>query len=357
MADSPFTCLSLFSGVGTLDEGLRLALPGLRVCGYVEREAYAASVLLARMDDAALEFAPIWCGDIVEFPTEWCAGQVDFISAGFPCQPWSVAGARRGLDDERWLWPAIVRVLKDVRPQWVFLENVPGLLRGGLGPVLRDLAALGFDVEWTCLRASDVGAPHQRKRVFILAYREDADGRPGSALQAEIEKCWGRGLGSAGGELADAGSGPRVSGSGAAGRQARPHDGDVVERVADADGIGLKPGVGPPLGRESDAPRCGEVGDSPSVFGQAIERGQPDGTGRCVGVFPPGPKDRAAWAAVLAEQYDLAPALTQPEIRRLAHGFASGLDFRVARLRAAGNGCVPLQVAASFIRLAERMTR
>lgn len=161
-----------------LDEGVCLAveyLTGQRavVVGQCERESVAASILLARMADEALEPAPLYVGNFEDADWSLWAGAVDCIVAGFPCQPWSAAGAQKGTDDERWLWPAISRVISEVEPPLIFLENVPGLVSGGgLELVLADLAALGFDAEWTSLAASEVGASHERERIFILAQHQ-----------------------------------------------------------------------------------------------------------------------------------------------------------------------------------------
>lgn len=94
---------------------------------------------------------------------------VDLLCAGYPCQPFSHAGARRGEEDARHLWPHVAEAVRVLRPRWVVLENVAGHLSLGFGAVLGDLAQAGYDAEWCCLRASDVGAPHRRERVFILA--------------------------------------------------------------------------------------------------------------------------------------------------------------------------------------------
>lgn len=158
-----------------LDEGVRLGLEyfGLRSRAAVlcEWEAYAAACLLARMDEQSLEPAPIWCGDLAEFDGQAFHGLVDLLCAGFPCQPWSCAGKQAGTADDRWLWPAIANIIRDVGPSVVFLENVPGLVSGGgLDHVLSDLAEMRFDAEWTSLTAEAVGASHRRERVFILAY-------------------------------------------------------------------------------------------------------------------------------------------------------------------------------------------
>jgi DNA (cytosine-5)-methyltransferase 1 len=105
---------------------------------------------------------------------------VDVITAGFPCQPFSVAGKQKGTTDERHLWPYIADALRVLQPRFAVFENVPGLLRLGLADVLSDLAAIGFDAEWTTVRASDVGAPHRRERLFIVATRHTGHDARGS---------------------------------------------------------------------------------------------------------------------------------------------------------------------------------
>jgi len=165
--------MSLCTGIGGLDIALDLAV-GARTVVYVEREAFCAAALVAGMESKALGQAPIW-DNLAAFDGRPWRGKVDIIAAGWPCQPFSVAGQRKGRSDERWIWPDIARILREVRPGLVFLENVPGLLAssGGFGQVLGDLAEAGFDAEWCVLGADDVGASHQRKRVFILAYRPE----------------------------------------------------------------------------------------------------------------------------------------------------------------------------------------
>ena len=110
---------------------------------------------------------------------DWTACQpVDVIAAGYPCQPFSAAGRRLGMDDERWIWPDIARAVRLVRPRWVLLENVPGHLGRGASRVVGDLAALGYVGSWRCVRAADVGAPHRRERLFILAADAERIGLP-----------------------------------------------------------------------------------------------------------------------------------------------------------------------------------
>jgi len=165
--------LSLFTGGGGGVLGSKLL--GWRTVGYVEFEPYCQRVIVQRIEDGHLDRAPIF-GDVRAFIGEGYAasyqGMVDVVTAGFPCQPFSVAGKRAGADDPRNMWPATLEVLRIVRPRLAFLENVPGLISSGyFDTVLGDLASLGYDAEWTVFGADDVGAPHRRKRLWVLAWQ------------------------------------------------------------------------------------------------------------------------------------------------------------------------------------------
>ncbi|MCW2601828.1 MAG: hypothetical protein JWM02_3657 [Frankiales bacterium] len=170
---TPTNVLSLFAGAGGLELGLERA--GMTVVGQVERDPYCLSVLtrnwpeVPKHDDATTA---------VEWWRRTVRPRVDLVAAGFPCQPFSLGGFQRGVEDERWLWPAVERVLRALRPRFCLLENVSALHRDpvAFGWVLRDLHALGFDAEWTLLRASDVGAPHLRERLILLAYAQGEHG-------------------------------------------------------------------------------------------------------------------------------------------------------------------------------------
>lgn len=182
LADAP-TYLSLFSGIGGLD--LAVEALGYRCGGQVEWDADCAAVLRRWWPDV-----PRW-GDVRAFEH---AFEVDLVCGGFPCQPVSQAGRRQGSDDERWLWPEFARVLRLLRPGLVIVENVPGLLVRGMGEVLGDLAALGFDARWTSVRASDIGACHRRSRVFIVAHAPGRRlGATGSRLRSPGAFALGRG--------------------------------------------------------------------------------------------------------------------------------------------------------------------
>lgn len=164
------TNISLFSGAGGLDLGAKL-VGGFRTIAYCEWSRYPQAVLMSRIRGGELDDAPIW-DDVSTFDGKPWAGRVDVISGGFPCQDLSVAGSRAGIIEgaRSGLWKEYARIIREVGPRFILVENVSGLLLdGALGVVLGDLADLGFDAQWAMFPACAVGAPHQRLRVFIIA--------------------------------------------------------------------------------------------------------------------------------------------------------------------------------------------
>ena len=160
--------LAICAGVGGIELGLKLAEPEYRTVCYIERELYPVAATIKKMGQGLMDEAPIW-DDLRTFDGEPWRGKVDIISGGFPCQPWSTAGNQKGTEDERWLWEDIERILYEVRPKYIFLENVPGLIsEGGLSHILKSLALGGYDAVWNVFSAGGLGANHLRKRVFIL---------------------------------------------------------------------------------------------------------------------------------------------------------------------------------------------
>lgn len=320
MATRP-NSLSLCTGLGGLDLALEAAV-GAYPLAYVERDPFCAATLVARMEEKALDHAPIW-DDLTTFPSGALHGLVDWVAAGFPCQPVSVAGKKLVQEDERWLWPDITRIIREVGCRYVFLENVPGLLGAGLGDVLGSLASLGFDAEWIRMGANEVGAPHRRRRIFILAWRvsdpirdtlrvlpERGSGAPPAALERDAL--------------------PRVVGE---------------ERVADAEHPGR--GLCRPShdGDGGDAPRdnpdrCDEGLGNPR--GERLEGLQQARTApwaaRRAG-FPPGPGDAEGWREYLQRHPGLEPAV---------RGGTHGIPDRVERLRALGNAVCPMQAEAAL---------
>ena len=168
--------LALFAGAGGGILGGHL-LRWRTVCA-VEWEQYPASVLCARQNDGLLPTFPIW-DDVQTFDGKPWRGIVDVISGGFPCQDISAAGKGAGIDGERsGMWKEMARIIYEVRPRFVFVENSPMLTHRGLGTVLGDLAKLGFDAEWGVLGASDIGAKHHRKRIWIVARQQQILSHP-----------------------------------------------------------------------------------------------------------------------------------------------------------------------------------
>jgi DNA (cytosine-5)-methyltransferase 1 len=163
--------LALFAGAGGGILGGKLL--GWRTVCAVEWEQYPACVLAARQNDGLLPPFPIW-DDVQTFDGKPWRGIVDVISGGFPCQDISAAGKGAGIDGERsGMWKEMARIIHEVRPKLVFVENSPMLTHRGLGTVLGDLAKLGFDAEWGVLGASDIGAKHHRKRIWIVARQQE----------------------------------------------------------------------------------------------------------------------------------------------------------------------------------------
>jgi DNA (cytosine-5)-methyltransferase 1 len=169
---------SLFAGIGGFDLGLERA--GMKCLWQVEIDPFCQKVLAKHWPDVRRY------GDVRE-----CGRHnletVDLIAGGFPCQPVSVAGKQGGQNDERWLWPEFTRVIGDLRPKWVLVENVPGLLSANdgreMGEVLRNLAQCGYDAEWECLPAYLFGPPQSRTRVFLVAYPKQQSQGQGPLLR------------------------------------------------------------------------------------------------------------------------------------------------------------------------------
>ncbi len=288
-----YTGLSLFSGAGGLELGLKRALAAngdrYKCVAYVERSIEAASVLATQMErpESGLDKAVIW-DDVTTFTGDVVSpfvDRIDIISAGFNCQPWSYAGSRRKTDDDRWLWSNIVEILGTIHPEWAFFENVPGLLRGGLGPILSDLTSLGFgEIEWTSVRADDerIGAPHKRERVFILAHCDQWTRIQRQQQKGSEHTFWGKR--------------------------------EMVNAISER-------------GRSRDNQRE-----------------------HATHAFPPGPG--GDWNNINQRYW---PAV-KPEVRGVVDGVARGLG-RNQQLRILGNGVVPDQAALAFLELHARIER
>ncbi len=331
--------LALFAGAGGGILGGHLL--GWRTICAVEWEPYAASVLAARQNDGLLPPFPIW-DDVQTFDGRpWC-GCVDVVSGGFPCQDISVAGKGAGIDGARsGMWGSMARIVGEVRPRYVFVENSPALLTRGLGRVLGDLAALGYDCRWTVLGAADVGAPHQRDRFWLvgadadrvrLDRQRDSEERqqPGSRRPA-----WGESA-SLRGEMADADCLQQLQPQGSECDQ-RGRAGDGGDEVADA---------------QSQRERSGTQSRWDDGRGKQLEGAGPWGDAYDCGFevdYTHGAQRQGNECAeqIRPEHADIGGAgwwATEPDVGRVAHGVAA----RVDRLKAIGNGQVPLCAATAW---------
>lgn len=167
-------CVEWFFGYGGNHLGLAKVLPNLRTIAVCEIEEYAIENILNKMEKGLLPSAPIW-PDCRTFPSEPFVNRVDLFVASYPCTPFSQVGRREGENDERHLWPYVRNWVNKVKPLVCFFENVEGHITMGLSTVISDLEELGYKVSWGIFSAAEIGAPHERKRVFILATLDNAE--------------------------------------------------------------------------------------------------------------------------------------------------------------------------------------
>ncbi|MEV6313389.1 DNA cytosine methyltransferase [Streptomyces sp. NPDC051840] len=266
---------------------------------------------------------------------DWAAVEpVDIFCGGYPCQPFSNAGLRKGTDDERHIWPWIASALGVLRPRVAIFENVAGHLRLGFDTVLADLAALGFDAEWCVVRASEVGAPHPRRRLFILATAADATPPDEGRLFGGGESPEQTGRAEPGHSSALATDAPNLGHERARGARGRGHGpADHRDPAANPDSLGRRPGQ-PDL-------RPGQPNPAWGRFLPAIARWE-HATGR-----------RAPWAT--DDRNRLNPAFVE-WLMGLPAGHVTGVPdlTRNQMLHALGNGVVPQQAEAAIRLLAAR---
>ena len=298
--------LHLFAGAG----GGLLAdlILGHRPVAAVEIDPYCCAVLRKRVTDGWFPGMRVHEGDIRLFDPSEYTGRVDCVSGGFPCQDISAAGKGAGIDGDRsGLWSEFARVIRLVRPRYAFIENSPMLTLRGLDRVLCDLAALGFDAEWEVVSAADAGAPHRRERIWILAH--------------------------------DSQHGRR------AGRTRGPYSGDKREReqplphVANVRRGRLRRAI---KGQAEQPWRAEIIGSGVAVAdSESISQREPADTAHTIADGRHSRKEscRGSW-------WEL-----EPDVGRVAHGVAA----RVERLKALGNGQVPIQAALAWQMLEDRI--
>jgi len=381
------TVLSLCTGYGGIERGLELAGYQHRTVAHVEIEAFAAANLVAKMEEGQLVPAPVW-SDLKTLPAHCFRDRVDVLTGGYPCQPFSAAGLRKGAEDPRHLWPYIYDHIRTIRPIRCFFENVEGHISLGLRDVIADLEELGYATTWGIFSASEVGAPHQRKRVYILAHTssagrqqvtrsshgDEAAHERRASIQTHIAASDGEGRGAValansnstgqqpsewqprspearhntgrGSEtLANTDSQRQRGRAETAGWQAGPgFEGSAATNVADADSTGSQRHREEyqlrSHSKEEEVSGRSDVSDANGQRGRSghAERQHAEDAGQSPGGTGHDASGVVSWA-------------TEPNVGRVVNGAA----FRVDRLRLLGNGVVPHTAAKAWIVLNDQL--
>lgn len=325
--------LSICTGGAGLDLGVELAIPSARSVCMVEREAFAVAQLVSAMEAGLLAPAPVW-SDARTFNGRRWRGLVDGLIGGIPCQPHSLAGKRLGEEDERDLWSTTRRIIAQSGAWFVLIENVRGMLSsGGAERVWRDFHRMGFSIEGGLFTAAEVGASHERERLFILAVANTA--------------CFGR---------------RKESDSGISSELAHKSRIGLVNTKSircsawwsEHEGQPREPGAAEPSSSMVNTISSGRTRRQKVKIWGEERRASNERTGGQT-LFPPRPNDIDGWRSALQSAPELEPAFC-----RVADGMASRMDLaqcwsRVDRLRMLGNGVVPLQAAYALRTLATRL--
>jgi DNA (cytosine-5)-methyltransferase 1 len=343
--------LSICTGYGGIELGLSAVGDFEPVC-YVENEITAAAILAKRMEEGSFPKAPIW-SDLRTFDGRPWRGRVALITGGIPCQPFSGAGAKRGVDDHRNMWPEVERLAGELGYPTLFLENVPGILKYYYETIRPSLQDMGYTVKEGLFTAAETGAPHRRQRLFILAYSkldrdrggsqgfQQEDRAGGTASTTQIER--------SGSELALTRHPElqgRVEGTEGCEGSTLGEPAPQGSELANTTGTGLQ---GQEHGVPSDTTETGSDVAHANVSGlQGDGRaGQEECTEAtpCLPLYPPGPDDYEGWTHLL----HYLPQV-EPTFCRDAYGPTPGVD---GRLRATGNGVVPAVAAVAWRYLTE----
>ena len=396
--------------------GLMLAEPGFHTRCFVEWEEYPRSTIIAAQRAGYFAPAPIW-DDLTTFDAKPFAGAIDTLLAGYPCQPFSQAGKRLGADDPRHLWPHVARVIRELGDglRWVFLENVAGHITLGAETVLRELWEMGWTPAAGAFSAAETGAPHERLRWFCVAHRAsagcaqrgstgraEATAQSSNGMVAEPQRCGGRamadthgghpgaerqqhgwqlgfqpeggiaggrpvddashsgrgihaGPGAEGGRATDAGwawrdvdnaAGARCATEGR--RSDKRQDQKQRRECLSCDGRDAMADTSQPGPQRGEQPGSPDQWDRAPASGSTAERSS-------LPLFPPGPGDRGAWAAVMASNPDRAPSFARSDVVTAAVNLAATLSTNEAEAiepalrgipRGAGMGAVVSQAPA-----------
>jgi DNA (cytosine-5)-methyltransferase 1 len=351
-----FTHLGLCAGYGGIELGLHRVIRNLRSVALCEIEAFACANLVAKMEAGLMDCAPIWT-DLKTFPWAEFCDRVDILTGGYPCQPFSAAGKRLGTEDPRHLWPFIASGIRILRPKLCFFENVEGHISLGLREVIGDLEAAGYTAAWGIFSASEVGAPHQRKRVFILAYDSSVGIQGcGAGWLQEPRPHAGQGLPLRGG---DAG---RERGEVAwPSRPGEPqHTWEPPRVVADAHQHGNRAGLRREAWQGLGELHCqsGGLGNAESEQGSPRNHGGESGKTSDTQQIESGRGDCGSLRDCDRQ--------AEPALGRDAHGATDWMDYaelqvscdnRTDELRLLGNGVVPATAERAFLTLWEELLK
>jgi len=335
--------LSMCTGSRGLDRGVERVVGQLRTITYVEIEAALVENLVVGMEKGKLAPAPIWT-NAKTVPWRYFRGKVFFMLGGYPCQPFSTAGKRRGRNDPRHLWPHFERGIRTVRPVCVYFENVLGHLSLGFDQVTESLHAMGYAVEAGIFTAAEVGAPHKRARVFILGILADAK----DYVRRLYERQWRYGEA----QIDAAGSGENVAYT--FGDGARTDAGRAVHPGSEIEGAQQREERDKIFGQRNRSDFGNSRADISAGVGQAdsgspglAQWSQQPAWQECPTAQRSGHIDR--WPAGPGEsQYDWEePRTLEPGMGLSADGY----DFREDLLRALGNGVIEQQAAFALRRL------
>ena len=317
--DNTQNIISFCTGYGGIELGIKRAGVDVRTVVNVEIEAFCCANLGAKIEEGLMDDAPIYT-DLKTFPAEIFRGKIHGLIGGYPCQPFSSAGKRKGEEDPRHLWPYIREHVRAIRPVWCFFENVRGHTTMGLWRVLSDLEEDGYRTEWGLFSAEETGAPHQRIRVFILVYR-NCEGSQGMLQDfgSQGRKTEGRSTARCGEH-----SGAQLGDSE---HDGSPTSGDIGEFQGESDGT--------QKAFEQSS------GASESELAHTASREPRQSQARNGGQDIGGGSEDTRWPARPGEeQYEWEePRVTEAQSE--LGGAVDGLTHRVDRLRLLGNGVVP----------------
>jgi len=396
--DTTITTLEFCAGYGGIGLGLKNIFgERMRTIAYCELEGYAQANLISKMEKGLMDVAPLW-NDLKTFPYESFHGLVDILIAGYPCQPFSAAGKRAGKEDPRHLWPWIADGIRLLQPRMCFFENVEGHISLGLREVVGELEQIGYQTAFGIFSAREVGAPHQRKRVFIMAHRKHARLEGFCEFRSPISwtdkgsQSWDGGSGEELAHRSDEGLQGRkwFWQAGAQGASNR-HSTECSSSMADSTnwrGEGLhdwntKPEDALPCCAWPSRPGQPQYAwEPPRVVGNSkcfrLESTRDDGAMEKEGSSSSGERSESSYATKKSSNSSISVSKIEPEVGRDAHGNTNGVDIsklsslcdselaeiyewmvksdnRTDELRSCGNGVVPATAERAFRTLLEEL--